>query len=176
MIHVLIYAVLAIVIIVLVAVLIRQGQPAAPPEGEGEPPGVPDVWDGHWLNLAKQIFDSQDYLWLRDEMRFPQLAEALFRSRKRLAQRWLKALGGSFNVLISTPDFALAEDPSDSRLSRWQLQWLTVRFHLLLNYARLVVWLFGPYHRLIPAFRWPRFFPAPSPRAVRLRSRNSSNR
>ncbi|MBZ5564235.1 MAG: hypothetical protein LAP13_17660 [Acidobacteriia bacterium] len=169
------YAALAFLILVLVVVLARPGRP---PEVAGEkvgPTRVPDEWDVRWLDLVRQIFDSADYLWLRDELRFPRLAKALLSSRKRMAICWLKALRASFNELVRTPDFSPAKGQSENAPAGWRLSWLAVRFQLLLIYALLVVRLFGPYHRLIPALNWRRLVPEPPLRSARFRSANSQN-
>ncbi len=175
MISVFAYGAIAVVTILLVVVLARPNRPSPLAEEERALPFVPDVCDVRWLELAKQIFDSADYLWLRDELRFPRLAEALFQSRKSMALCWLRALRASFNELVRTPDFPLPEDQPGNSPAGWRLSWLTVRFQLLVNYALLMVWLFGPYHRLIPALNWHHLVPGPSLRDIRLRSADSQN-
>ncbi len=169
------YAALAFLLLVLVVVLAR---PRRPPQGAGEKvgaTGVPDEWDVRWLELAKQIFDSTDYLWLRDELGFPRLAKALLSSRKRMAICWLKTLRASFNELVRTPDLGPAEGQNDNDPAGWRLSWLAVRFQLLLIYALLVVWIFGPYHRLIPALNWRLPVPEPPLRSARFPSADSQN-
>ncbi len=166
---VLAYAGLALLILVLLVVLARPKRPLVVAGEEVGPARATDEWDVRWLDLAGQIFDSADYLWLRDELRFPRLAKALLSSRKHLAIRWLKALRTSFNELVRTPDFPAAEGTTENAPAGWRLSWLAVRFQLLLNYALLVVWIFGPYHRLIPVPNWRRLVPEPPLRSARLR-------
>lgn len=175
MISVFAYAGIAVLILVLVVVLARPNRPAPLAEETRSLPSLPDVWDVRWLDLAKQIFDSADYLWLRDELRFPLLAEALLQSRKSMAFCWLRALRASFNELVRTPELPSPEGLPAKYPAGWQLSWFTVRFQFLVNYALLMVWLFGPYHRLIPALNGRRLVPDPALRSVRLGSADSQN-
>lgn len=99
-----------------------------------------------WLTLGDVIFDPSDYFWLRDGVCFPDAAELLARHRRLLAIRWLRSLGDSFKELAGTPG-PNAQIP-EARASR--LFWSALRFQFLLNYALLVVFLSGPYHRIVP--------------------------
>jgi hypothetical protein len=81
-----------------------------------------------------------------------------------MALAWLRGLRRSFDQLLKTPDLVDAEfGPGGSR-GGWRLLRLALRFHLVLGYACLVVRVLGPYHNLVPAFRWMR--PAASPALV----------
>jgi len=153
------YAIIAVLLILVVALLARQTPREEPAEALAEKEFVQGLWDGRCLNLSERIFDSADYHWLRDELGFPQLADSLVRSRQRVAIRWLKALRTSFDELVRTPEPLLADSRSNAAPGSWNLLWLTLRFHFLLGYALLVVRLFGPYHRLIPSWSWLRFIP-----------------
>ncbi len=170
-----VYAGLTLLILLLIIVLARPGRTPQRAEEEGPAAVVPGEWDVRWLDLAKQIFDSTDYFWLRDELGFPRLAQSLLNSRRRMAIHWLKTVRASFNELARTPDLPAPEGQIDNAPGSWQISWLTVRFHLLLNYALLVVWLFGPYHRLIPALNWRRLLPEQPLRSARLHSVSSQN-
>jgi hypothetical protein len=154
MIEMLLYSVLAIAVLVLAAWLAR----VKPPAGEDENLLHNDNSDGafspQWLELAHRVFDPADYLWLRDELCFPQVAALLARHRKDLAIKWLKALRSSFKEFVGVPNPDSAVDGLASKLSSWQSLWLTLRFQFLLFYALFVVRLFGPYHRLVPRFGW----------------------
>ena len=155
----LIYAFIAIGIIVIVALLLRPRYESASAE-----PGIGDeyvegLWVGPGWSLAERIFDSSDYLWLRDELRFPQLAEALARSRQQMAIKWLKAVRRSFDELVCAPEPLLPGGTTSNAPGSWELLRLTLRFHLILGYAFLVVRFFGPYHRLVPSFGWMRWLP-----------------
>lgn len=148
------YSVIGILIIILAIILVRHGYEGATAEIEVERDYAQDRWDGECLSLAERIFDPADYLWLRDELGFPQLARALARSRKQLALRWLKALRRSFDELVRVPEPVRAEGSTNGASATWQLLWLTLRFHLLLSYALLVVRIFGPYYSLLPSLGW----------------------
>jgi hypothetical protein len=155
----LIYAFIAIGIIVIVALLLRP-----PYENASAEPGIGDeyvkgLWDGPGWSLAERIFDSSDYLWLRDELGFPQLAEALTRSRQQMAIKWLKAVRRSFDELVRTPEPLPSPSATRDTYGSWELLRATLRFHLVLGYAFFVVRFFGPYHRLVPAFGWMRWLP-----------------
>ncbi len=169
------YAGLAILLLVLVVALARPRRPLEVAGEEAGPARATDEWDVRWLDLARQIFDSTDYFWLRDELRFPRLAKALLISRKRLAICWLKALRASFNELVRTPELHPLDGEIENTPAGWQLSWLAIRFQLLLNYALLVVWFFGPYHRLIPVPNWRRLAPEPPLRSSQLRSVGSDS-
>ncbi len=105
--------------------------------------------DNESLRLAERIFDARDFEWLRTELCFPQAAEALKRHRQTLAMQWLRALRASFKELVRLPETPALDGP---RLGASSLEvlWLTLRFHFLINYALLMVSLFGPYHRIVP--------------------------
>ncbi len=155
-----IYATIAILIIVLAAWLGRQRRENATfAIGIQQDATVGNPWENGCLRLAERIFDSTDYLWLRDEVRNPALARILARSRKQMALGWLQTVRRSFAALVRTPE------PVPSRgsevTSSTELLLLTLRFHFLLAYALFVVRIFGPYHRLIPSLRWARFLPGP---------------
>ncbi|MGE5326340.1 MAG: hypothetical protein ACM3NO_04825 [Deltaproteobacteria bacterium] len=101
------------------------------------------------LRLAERIFDPADRDWLRNEVCFPQAAEALERHRKTLAIHWLKAFRNSFNELVRTPVIAPGES-SSAGSSSLETFWLMLRFQFLIAYALLMVKAFGPYHRIVP--------------------------
>lgn len=105
------------------------------------------------LGLASRIFDPADYHWLRDTIGFPQLAESLLRRRRDLALRWLRALRTSHNELVRSPRLSEATAGADSPGS-WAILFLTLRFQLLLAHAQATVYLFGPYHPLVPSLGW----------------------
>lgn len=154
MIAVLIYSFLALLIIVGVVFLIRSRRADAIPDAEVSLDGIGAFWEGPELSLAERIFDRTDYLWLRDQVGFPTLAQFLLRSRRQMALAWLRTVRRSFDKLLRTPGpMPAAHDPASAPES-WDLLWLTLRFHLVLNYAILVVRLFGPYHRLVPSVHW----------------------
>ena len=153
------YSIIALLVVIVAALLLRPRYENASAE-----PGIGDeyvkgLWDGPGWSLAERIFDSSDYLWLRDELGFPQLAEALIRSRQQMAIKWLKAVRRSFDELVRTPEPLLPSGTTSNDPGSWELLRLTLRFHLILGYAFLVVRFFGPYHRLVPSFGWMRWLP-----------------
>ena len=156
MIAVLIYSVIALLLLVAVVLLIRPRQAEAIHEVEICSDEAGTSWEGPDLSLAERIFNRTDYLWLREEVGLPSLAESLLRSRTQMALHWLRSVRRSFDRLVRTPGDAPAQhNPATARES-WHLLRLTLRFHIILGYAILVVRLFGPYHRLIPSFGWMR--------------------
>lgn len=148
--NVTIYAAIAVLVILVVAVLRRVGSADGSVHAETDRQFAQGLWEGTGLAVAEKIFDRTDYLWLRDKVGFPSLARSLSRSRQQMALKWLRALRGSFHDVVlshaAVPDQAA---PADG-LGSWELLWPTLRFHLLLAYATLVVRWFGPYQRLIP--------------------------
>ena len=169
------YAIIALLVIILAALLLRRRRESvtAAELSEECPEGL---WDGAGWILAERIFDSSDYLWLRDELRFPELAKSFARSRRRMAIKWLKAVRRSFDELARTPEPVLPNRMAADAPGSWELLRLTLRFHLILGYAFLVVRFFGPYHSLVPSFGWMRWLPGTHPPqegysadAVRLR-------
>jgi hypothetical protein len=153
------YSVIAVLIIFVVALLLRPSrEEAADAEISGE--HVRGLWDAPGLTLAERILDPSDYLWLREELGLPELSRALRRSRQRMALKWLKAVRGSFHELIRTPEPSLAHGATGDTRAGWELLRLTLRFHLILGYAFLVVRFFGPYHRLVPLFDWMHSLPS----------------
>jgi hypothetical protein len=149
-----IYVLIAGGIIVIVALLLRPSREGGSTGAEIRAEHVRRLSDGPALSAAERIFDPADYLWLRDELGFPSLAESLRRNRQRLALKWLKAVRRSFNEIVRTPEPLSPDGTARGTQEGWQLLRLTLRFHLLLSYAFLVVRFFGPYHRLIPSLRW----------------------
>lgn len=167
----LIYALIAVAILAIAWALVRQTQADETSASDRDDDYLRDRCDGPVLAVAEKLFDSGDFLWLRDEIGRPDLARALARSRQRLALRWLKAVKRSFDSLVRVPDPAAWAEPNGRSPSSWQLLWLTLRFHFLLGYAMLIVRLVGPYHHLVPSLgffrpvsevlsRKPRYRPA----------------
>jgi hypothetical protein len=153
MMEIFIYGLIALAILVLAAWLVRSATRRALTGRVGDDSNLHGMLEGPGFNLRERIFDPEDYRWLRQELSFPPAAEALARHRKQLALAWLKALRHSFKELVRTPESESPESQG-SGAGGWQLLLLTLRFHLLLNCTILVVYLFGPYHRLIPSFSW----------------------
>ncbi len=140
--------------------LIVSGRRSGPPQQEEGARAAYDTPDAAFFQLADRIFDPRDYLWLRDQLSFPEGAEALARARRDLAIKWLEALQHSFDELVATPELSRETGRAlDTNSSGWQLLGLTLRFQFLIKYALLVVRIFGPYHRLLPSFGWMRAFP-----------------
>jgi len=162
----LVYAAIAIFFLILVLGLFRRARTNGHDEATVDTPDAPSPGSAPWLDFSERIFDPSDAHWLREELAFPKLAEALIEERKRLAIRWLETLQKSFDELVRTPDFRLSDDSADNSASSWQMLWLTFRFKFLISYALLVVKLFGPYHRLVPSFSWYPF-PRGSERSFR---------
>ncbi len=146
-----IYTLGASLILILAALLVRQDQGSV---RESANDYVQDLWDEPFLCLAERIFDSSDCLWLRNELGSPDLADALARSRKQMALRWLKALQRSVEELVRIPELVGAGTSASAPSPNWQLLWLTLRFQFFLGYATLVIRILGPYHRLVPPLEW----------------------
>jgi len=148
--------VFALVVLVVAALLVCQGRRRTRPETGDDRDLARGLGEGVGLDLATRIFDSADYRWLRDELGFPQLAQALLRYRKELALRWLSGLRSSFNELVRAQQSAAASAGISDEPGGWAALFYTLRFQFLLGYALLVVHLFGPYHRLVPSYGWLR--------------------
>jgi hypothetical protein len=162
------YAIIALLVIILIALLVRApaaDEPTAAEDDYGERFCIQDVG---FLNLSHRLFDPSDYLWLRDELHYPRLAQTLARSRKRLALRWLRALKDSFKELVRTPEPNPSAGNAGLPFESGQLLWLTFRFNFLMLYALTVVRAFGPYHCLIPAPDWQRLIPVWTPPVQRV--------
>jgi hypothetical protein len=162
------YVFIAILLMVVAALLAREGQPG---EAGNVPVGecrLDRPVNGQFQKVADRIFDPSDFLWLRDALGRADLARALERTRKQLAILWLKSLRRSFNELVRTPEPAPRQSPTNHGEESWGLLWLTLRFHLLLAYALFVVRTFGPYHRLLPTLNWRRFLPESTSTKSRL--------
>lgn len=154
------YSVIAVLIILVVALLLRPSREGAAADAEISGEHVRGLWDAPGLTLAERILDPTDYLWLREELGLPELGRALRRSRQRMALKWLKAVRRSFHELVRTPEPALTHSAASDTRASWELLRLTLRFHLILGYAFLVVRFFGPYHRLVPLFGWMHSLPS----------------
>jgi len=151
---VLTYSAIALLMLAVVVLLARPRQAGPIQEIEICSDEGGASWEGPDLSLAERIFDRTDYLWLRDQVGFAPLAESLLRSRTQMALQWLRAVRRSFDKLVRTPATPPGtHNPAAARESLNLLR-LTLRFHLIIGYAILVVRLFGPYHRLIPSFGW----------------------
>lgn len=94
------------------------------------------VFDMRALDLAQRIFDPADYVWLHDELCFPEAARVLAKHRQKLAVKWLKGLRNSIKELSHLAEPAAAES---HKVPSWQLPWLTLRLHFLVSYALFVV-------------------------------------
>jgi len=151
---VLIYPALALLLILGVAVYLRAEQNRRVDSEKDWHEYTQGLWDSQGLSLSEKLFDPTDYLWLRDQAGFPGLAESLYRVRRRLALECLKALRQSFDDLLRTPEPLVPIGWTGYSREAGRLLGQTVRFHLVLTYAQLVVRFFGPYHRLVPAWRW----------------------
>ena len=147
--NLIVYAAIAVLVILVVAVLHRAASQDSPVHAETDHQSSRGLWEGSGLTVAEKIFDRTDYLWLRDKVGFPPLARSLARSRQQIALKWLKALRRSFEDAVLTPAAPDQAAPPNGPGS-WEMLWPTLRFHLLLAYATLVVRWFGPYARLIP--------------------------
>ena len=160
---VLAYCALALLILVAVVSLLCARRAETVPAVQSDQAETAIPWEESDFSLAEQIFDRADYDWLRDQVGFSALAESLLRTRTQMALQWLRAVRRSFDKLARTPsDAPVATDPATTRES-WNLLSLTLRFHLIVGYAILIVRVFGPYHRLIPSFGWmPSLFARPS--------------
>src|SRR5579872_6779788 len=150
----LIYAVVAIVFLILVLGFVNKTQALDPGGPVADKSYTRSVGNGRWFDLSERIFDPSDARWLADELAFPELAKALVFGRKRLAILWLEGLQSSFDELVRTPELTPNEAPEAITGDHWKMLWLTVRFKILVSYALIVVKVFGPYHRLIPSFSW----------------------
>jgi len=169
------YATIGILLILVVALLLREAQAEKRVEPAVEQEHLQGLPDQRFLDLSERIFDPADYFWLKHDLGQPRLARALARARQRLAIQWLRILKASFDELVRAPEPVLSESPASSGPPSWQLSWLILRFHFLLGYALLVIRLFGPYHRLVPGFNWRRFIPESSSRERQLNTVNFSN-
>lgn len=148
-----IYSVLAVLLLVGLIVLLRWGQdPQASVDDDRE--STQGLWDPAGLTLAERIFDPADYYWLRDQIGFPHLADSLYATRRRLALAWLRAARSSFEDLLRIPEPPPSLGGKPANHSGWQALRQILRFQLVLFYASFVVRWIGPYHSLVPAFRW----------------------
>jgi hypothetical protein len=159
------YVLIAIGIIVIVALLLRPSREGVLADAEISGEHVRGLWDAPGLTLAERILDPTDYLWLCEELGLPELSETLRRSRQRMALKWLKAVRRSFHELIRTPEPSPPHSATGDTRASWELLRLTLRFHLILGYAFLVVRFFGPYHRLVPLFGWMHSLPSHAERS-----------
>jgi len=157
-----VYILIAILILVVLAWLARETQTSEPGDAATRQYALMPPGNGQFLKISDRIFDSGDFLWLRDAVGRPDLARTLARSRQRLAVQWLEILKDSFHELVRTPEPASLQGNANPGPGSWELLWLTVRFHLLLAYALLAVRIFGPYHRLVPFPNWRQFLPQPT--------------
>ncbi len=148
--NVIVYAAIAVLVILAVAVLHRATSEDSPVQAETERQFAQGLWEGTGLTVAEKIFDRADYLWLRDKVGFPTLARSLARSRRQMALKWLKALRKSFDAVVLTHAGEANQATQPNSPGSREMLWPMLRFHLLLTYATLVVRWFGPYHRLIP--------------------------
>lgn len=149
------YVVIAVLILAIAVMLAGQGRYQIDVETESEKEFNRGLLDKSCLDVAERIFDPADYRWLRDDLCFPQVARTLAHHRKEMALRWLRGMRSSFNELVREPHVTGASDTDDGRPAR-AMAFLTLRFHALLSFAILMVWMFGPYHGIVPSFDWLR--------------------
>ena len=149
-----VYLILAVLIIAFAVLMTRQSNAERHASSDHKKECGSAILDDSGLDLAERIFDPGDYLWLRDEIGFPQLASELARQRKGLALKWLRCLRSSFNELIRASHSSELSAADFRNPAGWALTFNTLRFQLLLAYAMTVVWLFGPYTRIAPSFSW----------------------
>ncbi len=151
---IIIYALTAIIFLLLVWILSRRDRSRETDESLREIHPSPSIANGRWLHLSECIFDPSDAHWLQEELGLCNLAHSLTKARKLLAICWLETLQASFNALVQTQVFSAGETPEADSAGSWKILWLTVRFKIAVSYALLVVKFFGPYTRLIPSFTW----------------------
>src|SRR5579859_45359 len=149
------YVVIAVLILAIAVMLARQGRHPIDIETESEKEFNHGLLEKSCLDLAERIFDPSDYRWLRDDLCFPQLARVLARHRKEMALRWLRGLRSAFNELVREPQIARASDTNHG-LPDWVMAFYTLRFHATLSLAIIMVWMFGPYHVIVPSIDWLR--------------------
>jgi hypothetical protein len=152
MMNLLVYLILAVLIIAFAVLLTRQSSAEKHAFADRTKECGTAILDDSGLDLAERIFDPGDYLWLKDEIGFPQLASELARQRKGLALKWLTCLRSSFNELVRAPPSSELPGGDLHDSAGWVATFNTLRFQLLLAYAMAVVWLFGPYTRIAPTF------------------------
>lgn len=148
----------ALCVAVLAYLLVRP-RGTSPPRREAMSATDSLLWSDEGLSVAERILDSSDYLWLRDEVQFPDLAKVLLQERKQMALAWLRSVRSAFKELVRTPEPQPGVDAGHNSKSDWARTFLTLRFNFLLLYATLVVRVFGPYHRMIPSLRWLNVIP-----------------
>jgi len=149
------YVVVAVLILAIAVVLARQSRYPIGEETESAKEFKGGLLETSSLDLAERIIDPSDFRWLRDDLCFPELARMLARHRKEMALRWLRGLRSAFNEMVREPHVAGASDADDGRQAL-RMALLTLRFHALLSFAILMVWMFGPYHSIVPSFGWLR--------------------
>lgn len=162
-----VYSALGILVVLMLALLLREIEEARAAPTEVDADCAKGLWEGPALRVAERIFDAADYHWLRNELGSPALAQALRQNRKLLALRWLAAVRKSFDEMVRTPEATTRGMKPNGGPGSWELLRLTLRFYLFLSYAFLVVRFLGPYHRLIPSFGWTRRLWDALPRADR---------
>jgi hypothetical protein len=160
----LIYAALAIALLLSILGLFRKTWSHKFDESMPDSHSTPSMGNRHWLDLSERIFDPSDARWLAEELAFPKLAKSLSLERRKLAIHWLETLQASFDEVVRTPELNPSEVPAANSARSWQMLWLTMRFKFLVSYALVMVRLFGPYHRLIPSFSWLPFSRESEPR------------
>jgi hypothetical protein len=148
------YSALAVLLLVGLVVLLRWREDPQASAGDDDQKSTQGFWDPEGLTLAERIFDPADYYWLRDYVGFPHLADSLYETRRRLALAWLRAARRSFEDLLRIPEPPQPLGGKPANHSGWQLLGQVLRFQLVLAYAAFVVRYFGPYHSLVPGFRW----------------------
>ncbi len=149
-----VYLLVAALTLALAVLLVCQGRKAIGASRVNKQEPNTKLLDDSWLDQAQRIFDPADFYRLRDEVGSPELARDLFLHRKALALRWLRSLRGSFNELVHESRSTDLGGNSGEGLCGWIMAFHTLRIHLMLSYAMLVVWMFGPYTRLTPSFGW----------------------
>ena len=147
------YSALAVLLLVGLAMLLHWMENPQASVGDDQESSQ-GLWEPAGLTLAERIFDPADYYWLRDSVGFPHLADSLYETRRRLALAWLRAARSSFEDLLRIPEPPQALGGGPTSRSTRQLLGQVLRFQLVLAYAAFVVRYFGPYHSLVPGFRW----------------------
>jgi len=149
-----VYVGVAVAVLLLVLFSLRAGTTASSTDTIGKLAEEQSTLSSDSLQMARQIFDPTDYLWLKEGMKKPRLAHELKVVRRCLALQWLSELQEDFRKLIAGYRETPGRVVSGGLATQVSIVRYSLSFYWLLAFAKVSVLVLGPYTNF-SSLLWP---------------------